>query len=129
MNLGGTLMPARFFDKIRAEEDPADRPHGVVPRTSPTPPTSKQLFGYCQDGVDSASYNDGNAAFAEGESAMYLQGSYAIPPIRAINPDAGGIFPYPATDNPPTPARLRRRRRHRWAGTRRTEGRRRSSTT
>ena len=42
-----------------------------------------------------------NAAFARGESAMLLQGIWALNPVKAINPDINAaIFPYPAADDP-----------------------------
>ena len=45
-------------------------------------------------------YNAGNRAFADGESVMYLQGIWAIPTIREINPDINiASFPVPATDD------------------------------
>lgn len=46
-------------------------------------------------------YNDGNTAFSNGESAMYLQGIWAVPEIKKANPDIElGVFPFPATNNP-----------------------------
>lgn len=46
-------------------------------------------------------YNTGNRAMADGEAAMYLQGIWAIPSIRGINPDANlGVFPFPVTNDP-----------------------------
>ncbi|MBD1380313.1 ABC transporter substrate-binding protein [Metabacillus arenae] len=46
-------------------------------------------------------YSDGNIAFAKGESAMYLQGIWAIPEIKKANPDINlGVFPYPVTNKP-----------------------------
>lgn len=46
-------------------------------------------------------YADGNRGFARGESAMYIQGTWAIPEIRKANPDAPiGFFPLPTGDNP-----------------------------
>ena len=45
-------------------------------------------------------YNDGNVAFAKGESAMYLQGIWAIPEIKKANPTIDlGVFPYPINDS------------------------------
>ncbi|SMQ65016.1 carbohydrate ABC transporter substrate-binding protein, CUT1 family [Bacillus sp. OV166] len=45
-------------------------------------------------------YNDGNVAFAKGESAMYLQGIWAIPEIKKANPNIEvGVFPYPIGDS------------------------------
>lgn len=48
-------------------------------------------------------YDDGNAAFANGESVMYVQGTWAIPEIRATNPDLNiGAFVMPVTDSADT---------------------------
>jgi raffinose/stachyose/melibiose transport system substrate-binding protein len=48
-------------------------------------------------------YDDGNAAFANGESVMYVQGTWAIPEIRATNPDLNiGAFVMPVTDQEDT---------------------------
>ncbi|GKU81849.1 ABC transporter substrate-binding protein [Niallia sp. NCCP-28] len=45
-------------------------------------------------------YSDGNTAFANGESAMYLQGVWAIPEIQKANPDIElGVFPFPAVND------------------------------
>lgn len=45
-------------------------------------------------------YNDGNVAFAKGESAMYLQGIWAIPEIKKANPNIElGVFPYPVGES------------------------------
>ena len=102
VNLGGTLMPDGFFDDLRAEG--ANVEDGEVSFSKDfTEAMDKEveLYSFCQDGFASRDYNAGNAAFADGESAMYLQGSYAIPAIRSTNPDAPiGTFPYPVTDDP-----------------------------
>ncbi|MED5018860.1 extracellular solute-binding protein [Paenibacillus chibensis] len=46
-------------------------------------------------------YADGNRAFAKGEAAMYIQGSWAIPEIRKANPKADiGFFPFPTGNDP-----------------------------
>lgn len=46
-------------------------------------------------------YEQGTRAFAAGESAMLLIGSYAIPQIRSFEPDfTVGSFALPATDDP-----------------------------
>lgn len=59
------------------------------------------LFAYAQEGYRGRTYDDGNAAFANGEVAMLLQGIWAINPIKQIAPDVdAAIFPYPATDDP-----------------------------
>lgn len=60
-----------------------------------------QLLEYGHKDNFGKGYADGNVAFAKGESAMYLQGIWAIPEIRKANPDIElGVFPYPATNDP-----------------------------
>ncbi|MGO4784771.1 ABC transporter substrate-binding protein [Cryobacterium sp. W22_MBD10_FK3] len=101
VNLGGTLMPDGFFDDLRAEGgDVADGAVSFSKDFAEAANKEATLFSYCQDNFASRDYNAGNKAFADGESAMYLQGSYAIPAIRANNPDASiASFPYPVTDD------------------------------
>lgn len=56
----------------------------------------KQLLAYGHDDNMGKTYADGNTAFANGESAMYLQGIWAIADIVKANPQIDvGIFPYP----------------------------------
>lgn len=60
-----------------------------------------KLLGYGHKNQQGLAYNDGNTAFANGESAMYLQGIWAIPEIKKANPDIDlGVFPYPVTNTP-----------------------------
>lgn len=60
-----------------------------------------KLFSYAQPNKFSVDYDSGNQAFAQGKSAMLLQGSWAIPVIRGFKPNFDiGVFPYPATDDP-----------------------------
>ena len=102
VNLAGNLKPAGFFEDIRAASwTPQTGTHGFAKDGTEAAEKLKQLFSYRQPGADSAGYSDGNAAFAAGKSAMYLQGSFAIPAIRAANPEARiASFPYPTTNNP-----------------------------
>jgi raffinose/stachyose/melibiose transport system substrate-binding protein len=101
VNLGGALMPENFFEDLRAEGANVEDGDASFSQDFTTAVEKEvELYGFCQDDFASRDYNAGNAAFANGESAMYLQGSYAIPAIRATNPDAPiGTFPYPVTDN------------------------------
>ena len=46
-----------------------------------------QLLQYGEDGPFAYGYNDACTAFANGESAMYAIGSYAVPQIKSVNPD------------------------------------------
>ena len=99
VNLGGALMPEGFFDDLRAEGSDLDTV-SFSKDFGDAIDKEVELYSYCQDDFASRDYNAGNAAFATGESAMYLQGSYAIPAIRATNPDAQiSTFPYPVTDD------------------------------
>ncbi|WP_195987182.1 extracellular solute-binding protein [Clostridium sp. D53t1_180928_C8] len=59
-----------------------------------------QLMDYGHSDNFGVGYNDGNTAFAQGKTAMYLQGSYAIAPILTVNPNLKlGMFPLPASNN------------------------------
>ncbi len=58
-----------------------------------------QLLAYGEKGAVGYGYNDACTAFANGESAMYTIGSYAIPQILSVNPDMEiGSFVMPASD-------------------------------
>lgn len=58
-----------------------------------------ELLDYGEDGPFAYGYNDACTAFANGESAMYTIGSYAIPQIKSVNPDMKiGSFVMPAND-------------------------------
>lgn len=102
-NLGGALQPDGFFDDLRALGDDAG-PDSVPSFSADYREATEKLvtlFSYNQPNRDSRDYNAGNKAFADGESAMYLQGTYAIAPVLENNPDLDlGTFPYPATDDP-----------------------------
>ncbi|RTE10159.1 ABC transporter substrate-binding protein [Paenibacillus whitsoniae] len=59
-----------------------------------------KLLDFGQKDMMGKGYNDGNTAFAKGESAMYLQGVWAIPEIKKANPSIDlGVFPFPATND------------------------------
>ncbi|MBL1065970.1 ABC transporter substrate-binding protein [Streptomyces sp. 7-21] len=60
-----------------------------------------ELYSYTQDDMAARTYDEGNQAFAQGQSAMYLMGSFAIPPIKSFQPDFEiGSFALPASDDP-----------------------------
>jgi len=46
-----------------------------------------ELMQYAQPSPFAYNYNDACIAFANGETAMYAIGSYAVPQIKSINPD------------------------------------------
>jgi raffinose/stachyose/melibiose transport system substrate-binding protein len=59
-----------------------------------------QLLAYGQGDNFGKGYNDGNVAFAKGESVMYLQGTWAIPEIKKANPNIEiGAFPFPVSND------------------------------
>ena len=59
-----------------------------------------ELLNYGEDGPFGYGYNDACTAFANGESAMYTIGSYAIPQIKSVNPDMNiGSFVMPAEED------------------------------
>lgn len=47
----------------------------------------RTLVSYGEDGPFAYGYNDACTAFANGESAMFAIGSYAVPQIKSVNPD------------------------------------------
>lgn len=56
-----------------------------------------QLMQYGQNDPFAYGYNDACTAFANGESAMYTIGSYAVPQIKSVNPDMNiDSFVFPA---------------------------------
>jgi raffinose/stachyose/melibiose transport system substrate-binding protein len=101
--LGAYPAQGDFFDRMREEGENVG-PDSEVSFEKDFPEAldqQYQLFSYAQDGYRGKTYDDGNAAFANGEVAMLMQGIWAINPIKGINPDIdAAIFPYPATDDP-----------------------------
>lgn len=58
-----------------------------------------ELLEYGPEDPFAYGYNDACTAFANGESAMYLIGSYAVPQIQQVNPDMNiDSFVTPASD-------------------------------
>lgn len=59
-----------------------------------------KLLDYGQEDVFGFGYNQGNQAFANGKSFMYIQGVWAINPILESNPDIQlGAFALPAVND------------------------------
>lgn len=58
------------------------------------------LLQYVESGPFAYGYNDACMAFADGQSAMFAIGSYAVPQILSSNPDMNiGSFVMPAADS------------------------------
>lgn len=67
----------------------------------PVAEITKSLLPYAQNDPFAYSYNDACTAFARGESAMYVIGSYAVPQIKSVNPDINiDSFVFPGSNNP-----------------------------
>ncbi|WP_243075514.1 ABC transporter substrate-binding protein [Microbacterium sp. SS28] len=101
--LGAYPSQGDFFDKMREEGENVgpDSEVSFQKDFADAMDQQYQLFSYMQDGYRGKTYDDGNAAFANGEVAMLLQGIWAINPVKAVNPDIkAAIFPYPAVDDP-----------------------------
>lgn len=99
----GSLMDvAAFYEKLRAQGADVG-PDSEVSFSKDFRDTCErmvQLFSYSQPDALTTPYPDGNAAFANGAAAMYLQGPWAITEVGVINPDARiGTFPLPATED------------------------------
>jgi raffinose/stachyose/melibiose transport system substrate-binding protein len=91
--LAANVAPEDFFDRLRADRASFRENHAEVAERL------KTLFDYAQDTKFARDYNAGNQAFATGESAMLLQGIWAIPAIRGFEPDFElGVFALPADD-------------------------------
>ncbi|MGA7204583.1 MAG: extracellular solute-binding protein [Specibacter sp.] len=59
------------------------------------------LLSFMQKDAGSRAYTDGNAAFAKGAAAMYMQGPWALSELATINPKLNvGTFALPGTENP-----------------------------
>lgn len=101
--LGAQLGGDDFYPRLR-KEGAAVGPDSAVSfekNYAETLTKLRTLFSYAQKGFLSRTYEDGNEAFADGKSAMLLQGIWALSPILADNPDVNvGVFPYPAGDDP-----------------------------
>lgn len=60
----------------------------------------KEMLNYTDINPFAYSYNDACTAFARGQSAMYVIGSYAVPQIKSVNPDINiDSFVLPANDD------------------------------
>lgn len=92
--LASNVPPEDFWQQLRDDETTFQEDHRVVAERMAL------LFDHAQqDTLFERGYDDGNQAFARGESAMYMQGSWAIPVIRSFEPDFEiGTFPLPTED-------------------------------
>ena len=93
--LSSQLQPEGFFQKRFADQTT------FAQGWRRTASQLAELYEYTQPDPLSKGYEDGTAAFADGESAMLLLGSYAVPQIRASKPKFTiGSMALPATNDP-----------------------------
>ncbi|WP_395398404.1 ABC transporter substrate-binding protein [Arthrobacter sp. UC242_113] len=100
---GGALDIADFFARLTAKGAAisADAAESFTSNFGPALPKMLELASYSQKGAASKNYADGNAAFAKGQAAMYLQGPWALSQLVAANKNVRlGSFPLPVTNNP-----------------------------
>ncbi|MBN7575550.1 ABC transporter substrate-binding protein [Clostridium sp. 2-1] len=93
--IASDLEPSNFLADKKAGKTTFEATHGEIVDKMET------IGTLGQEDILGVSYNDGNAAFAQGKSAMYLQGNWAISEIKKANPNINiGMFPLPASNDP-----------------------------
>ena len=100
---GGLIDVQKFYDELHAEGSTVgpDSPVSFAKTLPPVTTAMQQLLSYTQPDAGARSYSDGNAAFAAGEAAMYLQGPWALSELVKANPSVNvGTFALPMTNNP-----------------------------
>lgn len=80
-SLAVNLAPTDTCHKVNAGETTFSKEYVEVAKKC------AQLVSYGPDDPFAYGYNDACTAFANGESAMYPIGSYAVPQILSVNPD------------------------------------------
>ncbi len=100
---GGILDVADFYTKLTAEggNASANAETSFTKDFGPAVDKMEQLLPYFNKDAGAKLYADGNAAFAAGQAAMYMQGPWAIGEVNTINPKLPvGTFPLPITNDP-----------------------------
>ena len=93
-SMASNLQGDDFTEKRTANETT------FAERYRPVAEKMLQLLNYGLADNFSADYNQGNAAFAKGESFMLIQGIWAISSIKQANPDVEiGVFALPVADD------------------------------
>ncbi|WP_282943723.1 ABC transporter substrate-binding protein [Cellulomonas endometrii] len=92
-------LPEGFWDDLRAGDA------ALTDATTDAATKMVELLDYANADPFGTDYNAGNTAMANGEAFMYLQGIWAIPAIRAVNPDVrlgATVVQWAGTDEPAT---------------------------
>lgn len=101
--LGGMLDIPKFFDRLKSEGTSVGSSSKVSFQKDFKPAMSRvsELAAYANRDAASRGYGDGNLAFAQGKSAMYLQGPWALGELAKSNKTLNvGTFPLPVTNDP-----------------------------
>ncbi|WP_179278089.1 ABC transporter substrate-binding protein [Rhodococcus sp. 14-2470-1a] len=100
---GGAVDVAGFFDDLYdagADFGP-DSPRTFENTFGDAVTKMDFILSNTQPNAPSRGYSEANAAFANGEAAMYLQGPWALGELAELNPELRvGSFPLPVTENP-----------------------------
>jgi raffinose/stachyose/melibiose transport system substrate-binding protein len=98
---GSMIDIADFFTKLKAQGTDVgpDSPVSFERTFAPAVDKMLEIAGFTNGDAGSRAYADGNAAFAKGAAAMYLQGPWGIGEVATANPKTKvGTFALPATD-------------------------------
>ena len=98
---GSNLDVAAFFKALKGEGGDVDASSEVSFTKNFEDACEKivELYSYSNKDAGSRGYNDGNAAFAAGKGAMYLQGPWAVGEVAKANPKLEmATFALPGSD-------------------------------
>jgi raffinose/stachyose/melibiose transport system substrate-binding protein len=96
-SIAGSLQGPDFWSQLQA----GDATFAGSPAYAETAEKLLELKDLAQPDPFGKGYDDGNTAFANGDSVMYIQGTWALPEIRKTNPEKNiGTFVLPVGDTP-----------------------------
>ena len=99
LNLVANEFDSQYWDKVNKEDVDIRNDKRWIEVSE----KMLQVLPYVQPDSFRADSDQIKKAFANGEGAMYVMGTWALPDIEAFNPNLNyGIFPFPATNDPET---------------------------
>ena len=102
-SVGGMVDVPQFFSTLNGEGTSVKAGSAASFEKNFKAPMERmaELATFANKDAASRGYADGNLAFAQGKSAMYMQGPWALNEIAKTAPAMNlGTFPLPVTDNP-----------------------------
>jgi raffinose/stachyose/melibiose transport system substrate-binding protein len=102
-SIGGMVDVPRFFSTLNDEGTSVGAGSAASFEKNLKAPMERmaELARFANKDAASRGYADGNLAFSQGKSAMYMQGPWALNEIAKTAPGMHlGTFPLPVTDNP-----------------------------